>query len=193
MSDKPLIAVFGSGTLQQSTPAFELAVRLGAALARAGATVVTGGYRGAMEAVSKGAVEAGGAAIGVTVELYEQRGPANPYLTRRVHMPDLHERLRWLVSHCQGFVVLPGSIGTLTELFLTWTLISAGGRPPAPIVLLGDSWREVLGTLARPDYIPEELVRWLTIARDEEEAARVVVGAGAGRTVRHGLGVRREG
>jgi uncharacterized protein (TIGR00730 family) len=175
MSAKPRVAVFGSGTLAPGTPGFDFGVRLGAALARAGATVVTGGYRGAMEAVSRGATEAGGAAIGVTVDLYERRGPANPFLTERVHMRDLHERLRWLITNCDAFVVLPGSIGTLTELFLTWTLVSAGARPPAPIVLLGDGWRDVMARLRQPGWIPEEIARDLAFASDPEQAARLAL------------------
>jgi uncharacterized protein (TIGR00730 family) len=173
MKDTPLVAVFGSSTLAPQEPGYELAARLGAALARAGAVAVTGGYSGAMEAVSKGAVEAGGEAVGVTVELFEKRGPANRYLTKRIHTSDLHERLRWLVSHCRGFIVLPGSIGTLTELFLTWNLISAGGRPHAPIVLLGGEWPAVLAPLHHPDYVAEPLFRYVTLARGPEEAARL--------------------
>ena len=179
MREKPKVAVFGSSTLREGDPGFALGVALGAALARAGATVVTGGYMGAMEAVSKGAVEAGGEAIGVTVELFESRSPANRYLTKRIHTSDLHERLRWLVGHCHGFVVLPGSIGTLTELYLTWTLISVGGRPHAPIVLLGDHWPAALAPLKHQDYIPDPLFRHVTFAADAEEAARMAVGEAA--------------
>ncbi len=174
-TEKNLVAVFGSSTLREGDPGYAMAVRLGAALARAGATVVTGGYRGAMEAISRGAVEAGGQAIGVTVELYEKRGPANAYLTERIYTSDLYERLRWLVEHCQGFVVLPGSVGTFTELFLTWTLISAGGRSEAPIVLLGDAWPRLLAVLRSDRLIPEELFRYVTIAGDIQEAARIAV------------------
>ena len=179
------VAVFGSSTLRSGDAGFELGVRLGAALARVGATVVTGGYMGAMEAVSKGANEAGGEAIGVTVELFESRGSANRYLTKRIHTSDIYERLRWLVGHCHGFVALPGSIGTLTELYLTWTLISVGGRPHAPIVLLGEHWPAILAPLRHADYIPGRLFDHVAFAGDAEEAARLAVGtaspAGAGK------------
>jgi uncharacterized protein (TIGR00730 family) len=176
MRERPKVAVFGSSTLREGDPGFALGLALGAALARAGATVVTGGYMGAMEAVSKGAVEAGGEAIGVTVELFESRSPANRYLTKRIHTTDLHERLRWLAGHCHGFIVLPGSIGTLTELYLTWTLISVGGRPHAPIVLLGEHWPAVLAPLRRQDYVPDDLFRHIAFAAGVEEAARMAVG-----------------
>src|SRR5947208_12982648 len=126
-SGSPLIAVFGSSTVKPSDPAWALAVDLGRELARAGATVMTGGYSGAMEACSQGAREAGGHVIGVTVELFEKRGPANRWVIERVHTPNLYDRLQYLVTNASGFVVLPGSIGTLTELFLAWTLLSVEG------------------------------------------------------------------
>jgi uncharacterized protein (TIGR00730 family) len=175
MDPKLKVAVFGSSTLGSADPGYAMGEKLGAALARAGAIVVTGGYLGAMEAVSKGAVEAGGRAIGVTVELFERRGPANRYITQRIHTQDLHERLRWLVGHCHGFVVLPGSVGTLTELFLTWTLLATGGRPHAPLVLLGDHWPALLEALRHPDYIPEPLYHHVTVTQDVQEAARIAV------------------
>ena len=67
---------------------------LGAELARRGVATMTGGYGGAMAAASRGAHEAGGHVIGVTVDLFERRGPVNPWVRERVHTPDLFERLR---------------------------------------------------------------------------------------------------
>ena len=75
--DRPLIAVFGSSTVQESDRAYRLAYELGRELALVGADVMTGGYSGTMEACSKGAHEAGGHVVGVTVELFEKRGPVN--------------------------------------------------------------------------------------------------------------------
>jgi kynureninase len=123
----PRIAVFGSSTAREGQVAWTLGYQLGRELALAGATVMTGGYGGTMEACSRGAHEAGGHVVGVTVELFEARGPANPFVRERVHTPDLFERLRYLVHHADGFVTLPGSIGTLTELYLTWTLPQRAG------------------------------------------------------------------
>src|SRR5947208_6069956 len=127
-----MIAVFGSSTVQPDEPAWRLAYDLGRALAEAGADIMTGGYSGVMEACSRGAHEAGGHVIGVTVELFEKRGPANRWVKERVHTADLFDRLRQIVERADGFVALPGSLGTLTEVFLTWTLLAVSGRPPAP-------------------------------------------------------------
>src|SRR5512147_1308874 len=120
----PRIAVYGSSTAREGDAAWRIAHALGGELARAGAAVMTGGYGGIMEACSQGAHDAGGHVVGVTVDLFEQRGPVNRFVRERVHTPDLYERLRYLVHHADGFVTVPGSIGTLTELFLTWTMLS---------------------------------------------------------------------
>src|SRR5205809_3553912 len=134
----PLIAVYGSSTKRESDAAWQQAYALGAELARHGAAVMTGGYGGIMEACSRGAHEAGGHVVGVTVELFERRGPVNRWVKERIHTPDLHERLRVIVDRADGFIATPGSIGTLTEVFLTWTLLSVQGRPSAPPGLMGE-------------------------------------------------------
>jgi uncharacterized protein (TIGR00730 family) len=169
---QPQIAVFGSSTVRPSDAAWDLAVGLGRELALAGADVMTGGYGGAMEACSQGAHEAGGHVVGVTVELFEARGPVNRWVHERVHTPRLYTRLEHLIERADGFVVLPGSIGTLTELFLAWTLVAVGGRANAPIVLLGDMWPGVLESLKHPDAIPERLFPLVSVATDPADAAR---------------------
>jgi uncharacterized protein (TIGR00730 family) len=169
---RPLIAVFGSSTVKPQDPGWTLASDLGRELALAGADVMTGGYNGAMEACSQGAHEAGGHVIGVTVELFERRGPANRWVRERVHTRNLYERLEYLVERAAGFVVLPGSIGTLTELFLSWTLVSVEGRAHAPIVLLGDHWAEFLEALHDPDMVLPALFQFVELAESPADAAR---------------------
>jgi uncharacterized protein (TIGR00730 family) len=178
--DPPLIAVFGSSTVRPGEPAYDLALRLGREIARAGAGVMTGGYSGAMEACSRGAAEEGGHVIGVTVELFEKRGPANAWVKERVHTPDLYERLRHLLDRATGFIVLPGSIGTLTELFLTWTLVSVGGRRREPIVLLGDHWQGFVDSLRHPDMVLTSLFEFVEVTNDPADAVRRVLAAPVG-------------
>jgi hypothetical protein len=174
---RPLIAVFGSSTITPADAPWPLALELGRELALAGADVMTGGYGGAMEACSRGAHEAGGHVIGVTVELFEKRGPANRWVKERVHTPRLYDRFQFLMDNATGFVVLPGSIGTLTELFLAWTLVSVRGRDPAPIVLLGAHWPELLSALRRPEGIPSELFQHVQVASDPRDAAQRAIAA----------------
>ncbi len=170
---RPLIAVYGSSTVREADPVYRLSFDLGRELAGAGADVMTGGYSGAMEACSRGCHEAGGHVVGVTVELFESRGPANRWVKGGVHNPYLFERLRHIVNRADGFVAVPGSVGTLTELFLTWTLLSVAGRAAAPLVLLGDTWERYLEAHRHPDIVRADLFRYVQLARTPAEAARL--------------------
>ena len=173
-SRRPIVAVYGSSTLQEHDPAFADVRRLGAELAGRGFAVMTGGYDGAMGAASRGAHEAGGHVIGVTVDTFEARGPVNPWVLERWHTPDMHERMRRLVLEADAFVAVTGSIGTLTELFLTWTLVSVSARPPAPIVLMGAHWRGWLEAHRTPGFVPQHLFRWIQVADTPKATAGAV-------------------
>ncbi|TMQ71145.1 MAG: LOG family protein [Candidatus Eisenbacteria bacterium] len=179
MEKSPRITVYGSSRLSEDEPAYRLAHDLGAALARGGATVITGGYGGAMEAVSRGAAEAGGHVVGVTVDLFEARGPLNRWVKERVHAPDLFDRLRHLVATTDAHVVLEGSLGTLTELFLTWTLASVGALAAESLVLLGERWPLYLE--AHGELVPRELFRHVRVARTPSEAATWAIAAARSR------------
>jgi len=172
---QPIVAVFGSSTVREHDAAWREARDLGEALARRGVATMSGGYGGAMAAVSRGAHEAGGHVIGVTVELFERRSPVNPWVRERVHTPDLFERLRHLVHTADGFVAVAGSIGTLTELFLVWTLVSVEAREAAPIVLMGPQWRPWLDLHRGPAFVPARLHDLVEIADTPEGAAEAVV------------------
>jgi uncharacterized protein (TIGR00730 family) len=174
---QPIVAVYGSSTLREQDPAYGEIRRLGAELAARGMAVMTGGYDGAMAAASRGANEAGGHVIGVTVDLFESRGGANAWVRERVHTPDLYERLRHLVRVADAFVAVTGSIGTLTEVFLTWTLLSVSARGPAPLVLMGAHWRPWLDAHAAPGFVPPHLFRWIEIADTPEDTAARVAAA----------------
>jgi len=174
-SEHPLIAVYGSSTRVESDAGWKQAYELGRELALAGAAVMTGGYGGIMAACSRGAHEAGGHVVGVTVDLFEARGPVNPWVRERIHTPDLHERLRVLLDRADGFIAVPGSIGTLTEVFLTWTLLSVNGRRAAPLVLLGEPWREYLDAHRHPELVPHRLFDHVRIATTPAEAVRMVL------------------
>ncbi len=189
----PIVAVFGSSTAREPEAGWHEAHRLGAALARLGAATMTGGYDGAMAAASRGAHEAGGHVIGVTVDLFDSRGPVNPWVRERVHTPDLFERLRHLVHAADGYVAVAGSIGTLTEVFLVWTMVSVDGRAPAPIVLMGPQWHGWLDAHRGPQFIPPRLLRLIEVADTPERAAEAVLsGIARARATRAADDVRAE-
>lgn len=171
---RPTVAVFGSSTVREQDAHWRHAHELGAALARRGLATMTGGYGGAMAAASRGAHEAGGHVIGVTVELFERRGPVNPWVHERVHTPDLFERLRHLVRSADGYVAVAGSVGTLTELFLVWTMVSVEAREAAPIVLMGPQWHDWLAKHRAPEFVPPHLHDLVEVADTPELAAELV-------------------
>ena len=141
----PCVTVFGSARIKIDNPYYELARKMGGAIARLGFTVMTGGGPGIMEAANRGAKEAGGRSIGCNIELpFEQR--PNAYLDRCVTMHYFFVRKTLLVKYSYAFVFLPGGAGTLDELFEALTLIQTGKIRNFPMVVMGtDYWRELLG------------------------------------------------
>ncbi len=172
---RPVVAVFGSSTIREPGAAWSEAEELGRRLAEAGADVVTGGYGGAMEACSRGAHRAGGHVIGVTVEIFEKRGPVNRWVLERVHTPDLFERLRHILGRADAFIAVSGSVGTIAEVLLTWNLLAAAARPRAPLVLLGGGWRAWLEAHRAPDLVLPELFEFVRLASSPAEAVRLAL------------------
>ncbi len=144
-----IVSVFGGAAPKPGTSAYEEAVAMGRLLAQAGYTVATGGYGGVMEGASKGAVEAGGHAIGVTCTLIEDWREglvANAWVREEIRFASLRERLFHLVSFCDAAVALGGGIGTLSEISFLWSLAQTGEVPRKPIVLVGPVWQSTLQT-----------------------------------------------
>src|SRR5438132_1983492 len=141
----PCVTVFGSARIQRDDPHYELARKIGAAIAHLGFTVMTGGGPGIMEAANRGAKEAGGRSIGCTIELPSEQ-PANAYLDRCVRLHYFFVRKTLLVKYSYAFVVMPGGAGTLDELFEALTLIQTAKIKNFPIVIMGtDYWKELIG------------------------------------------------
>ena len=144
----PCVTVFGSARIGPGDPHYELARKIGAAIARLGFTVITGGGPGIMEAANRGAKEAGGRSVGCTIELPSEQ-PTNAYLDRCVRMHYFFARKTLLVKYSYAFVVMPGGAGTLDELFEALTLIQTGKIKNFPIVIMGtDYWKELLDFIA---------------------------------------------
>src|SRR6058998_2597382 len=141
----PCVTVFGSARIQRDDPHYELARKMGAAIAQLGFTVMTGGGPGIMEAANRGAKEVGGRSVGCNIELASEQA-ANPYLDRCVRMHYFFVRKALLVKYSYAFVVMPGGAGTLDELFEAVTLIQTGKIKNFPIVIMGtDYWKELIG------------------------------------------------
>lgn len=172
------ITVFGSSKPKPGDSDYDQAVRLGALIAKSSHAVLTGGYIGTMEAVSRGAAEAGGHVIGVTcaqIERWRNTG-ANPWVKEERRFETLNERLNELITACDAAIALPGGPGTLTEITLFWNLLVIEALPPRPLVLVGEGWRKVFQTYldSMRDYLMPGDSRWLVFTDTVEEALNLV-------------------
>ena len=145
----PCVTIFGSARTKPGSHYYVMARQMGAACARLGFTVITGGGPGIMQAGNQGAFEAGGRSLGVNIELpFEQM--LNPYVQRSVTMRYFFTRKVVLVKYSYAFIVMPGGAGTLDEMFETMTLIQTGKLKIFPIVLMGrDYWQPLMDFVYR--------------------------------------------
>jgi uncharacterized protein (TIGR00730 family) len=132
----PAVTVFGSARFEEGHRYYELARAVGCELARAGFATITGGGPGVMEAANRGAKEAGGASYGLNILLPHEQG-ANPYVDASVEFRYFFVRKVMLVKYSCAYIVLPGGLGTLDEMFEAATLIQCGKVGPFPLVLVG--------------------------------------------------------
>ncbi|MCL4529889.1 MAG: LOG family protein [Chloroflexi bacterium] len=139
------VSVFGGSQPNAGSTAYAEAQELGRLLAERGHIVLTGGYIGTMEAVSRGAAEAGGHVIGVTcedIERWRAIGP-NAWVKEEWRKKTLMDRLQGLIEGCDAALALPGGPGTLTEISLTWNLMIIGSLHRRPLILIGNEWQNV--------------------------------------------------
>ena len=135
----PAVTVFGSARLGPDEPAYELARTIGRLLAEAGYAVITGGGPGAMEAANRGCQEAGGLSIGCNIELPHEQY-INRYVDLGIEFRYFFARKTMFVKYADAFVILPGGLGTLDELFEALTLIQVGKIRHFPVVLVGTAY-----------------------------------------------------
>ena len=174
----PAVTVFGSARTPPGSEGYELARRIGGAVARAGFAVITGGGPGAMEAANRGAHEAGGLSIGCNIELpHEQH--LNPYVDLSVEFHYFFARKTMFVKYSDAFIIMPGGFGTLDELFEALTLIQTGKIRDFPVVLVGHAYWDGLLAWMREVQLPagaiaREDIDLLQVTDDVDEAVRMI-------------------
>jgi uncharacterized protein (TIGR00730 family) len=144
----PCVTVFGSARFTEDHPYYAVARQIGGELARLGFTVLTGGGPGIMEAANRGAREAGGPSVGCNIELPKEQEP-NRYLDRWVTFRHFYVRKVMMMKYSYAFVVMPGGIGTLDELFEALTLIQTKKILSFPIVVMEKTYWEPLVEMMR--------------------------------------------
>ncbi len=177
----PAVSVFGSARTPREDPMYAAGETLGAALARAGFTVITGGGPGLMEAVNKGACDAGGTSVGLGIELpFEQR--INDWVDIGIQFRYFFARKTMFVKYAQAFVIMPGGFGTLDELFEALTLVQTRKVTRFPVVLFGTSYWQGLhdwirDSLLETGKIDADDLGLLTLTDDVDEVVDVIVRA----------------
>ncbi|MDR6864018.1 uncharacterized protein (TIGR00730 family) [Phycicoccus sp. 3266] len=177
----PAVSVFGSARTKPGTEFYELGAEVGRRLAEAGYAVITGGGPGAMEAANKGAHEAGGASVGLGIELPFEQG-LNEHVNLGVNFRYFFARKTMFVKYARGFIVLPGGFGTLDELFEAVTLVQTQKVTSFPIVLMGTAYWGGLfdwlrGTVLDAGTVSPKDVDLLHLTDDVDEAVRIILEA----------------
>jgi uncharacterized protein (TIGR00730 family) len=179
------VSVFGSARTSREHPYYQAGVDLGAALARAGYAVITGGGPGAMEAANRGAHEAGGLSVGLGIELpFEQE--LNEWVDVGISFRYFFVRKTMFVKYAQAFVILPGGFGTLDELFEALTLVQTRKVTRFPVLLYGtEYWSGLVdwirSTMVDGGTISPADLDLFTVTDDVEEVVAVIKAAEAAR------------
>ncbi len=172
------VTVFGGSSPRPGEQAYSDAQRLGALLGAAGHTVLTGGYIGTMEAVSRGVAEQGGHVIGVTCDQIEAWRPVRPnqWVQEEMRFATLRQRLFALIDNCDAAIALPGGIGTIAEIAQMWSNLQIGAIARCPLILIGPGWKALIEQfyLDFNRYVPELYRQLLLFAESCDEAIKIL-------------------
>jgi uncharacterized protein (TIGR00730 family) len=172
------ISVFGGAQPKEGEAAYTEALELGRLLAERGHTVLTGGYIGTMEAVSRGAKEAGGHVIGVTCEDIEEwrKVKANPWVMEEIRKKTLVERLHTLIHESDAAFALPGGAGTLAEISVMWNLMIVESLHRRPLILIGRGWQSTFDQFFKEfnSYMTAPQRQILQFADDVQTAVEIL-------------------
>jgi len=175
----PAVSVFGSARTKPGSSFYEMGVQVGRHLAEAGVAVITGGGPGSMEAANKGAVEGNGVSVGLGIELPFEQG-LNRWVDLGINFRYFFARKTMFVKYAQGFIVLPGGLGTLDELFEAMVLVQTRKVTSFPIVLLGvDFWSPMIEwireTLVKEGMVSEKDLDLIQLVDDPADAVHRVL------------------
>lgn len=182
------VSVFGSSRTAVGDPAYDRARIVARGLAAEGFAVITGGGHGVMEAANRGAQEGGGRSIGLNIELPREQ-PLNSYVDLGLQFHYFFVRKLMFVRYACAFVVLPGGLGTLDELFEALTLIQTRKIRHFPVILYGRQYWQGLvewvreSVLARTNISAADLAL-LTLVDEPDEVCEIA-GAAAAAQGRH--------
>ena len=166
----PCISIFGSARTKSNHPTYILTTEIAKAVSKLGYGVITGGGPGIMEAANKGANEVGGVSVGLNINLPMEQ-ESNKYIDKDklIDFQYFFVRKVMFVKYAQGFIVMPGGVGTLDELFESFTLLQTSKINKFPIILVGrDYWKGLI------DWIKEKLLGQNNISSEDLKLFEVV-------------------
>lgn len=171
------VSFFGSHILGPETKTYQQAERLAARIVKElGYAVVTGGGPGIMEAANKGAFEAGGKSLGLTIQI-DGEAPSQ-YLTDQIDFNFFFNRKTILAYGAEAYLFFPGSFGTMDEMFTILILIATHKIPYAPVVMVGtEYWKDMEKFLQdgiAAGVTPKEYVQLYTMTDDEDEIMKIL-------------------
>jgi uncharacterized protein (TIGR00730 family) len=171
----PSVAIFGSSQMGSDHPYYKIASQLALKIVAKGLGVITGGGPGIMQAANEGAHLGGGRSCGLCIDLPTEE-PPNPFIDRKYLLRFRYFFVRkvMFVRYAQAFVILPGGLGTMDELFESLTLIQTHKIQPFPVYLIGTSyWSGLIQwlkeTVAAHGCIPSNQVDFLTLTDDLDQ------------------------
>jgi uncharacterized protein (TIGR00730 family) len=173
------VTFFGSARVSESDPNYQKAERLGARIAKElKYSVITGGGPGIMAAANRGAFEAKGDSVGITIRLPNEQ-VTNPYITNKVDMTYFFDRKVCLSFSAEAYIFFPGGFGTLDELFEILTLVQTGKITALPIILVDSKfWIPIFETIKKEilerKMISEEDLNIFTIEDDEDKIIDII-------------------
>lgn len=166
----PCISIFGSARTPSNHPNYKLTVEIAKSVSESGYGIISGGGPGIMEAANKGAQEANGVSVGLNIVLpFEQQ--SNPYIDKDklIDFQYFFVRKVMFVKYAQGFIVMPGGVGTLDELFEAFTLLQTSKVNKYPIILVGvEYWNGLI------EWIKNRLLKEHNISPEDLDLIEVV-------------------
>ena len=175
----PAVSIFGSSRTEPEHKYYKLAQETASEVAKAGFAVITGGGGGIMEAANKGAIEAGGKSIGLNIELPIEQRP-NDFQNLSLHFKYFFCRKVMFLKYANGFVAMPGGLGTMDELLESMVLIQTLKQATFPVILMGsDFWKGFLDwirftMLEKYEYISPEDLDVYSVVDDPAAAAKII-------------------
>lgn len=151
------VAIFGSARATPGAFAYEEVKRASAAFAAMGCDIVTGGGPGLMQAANEGAAVAGAPkhSLGIRIDLpFEQ--DVNPFVEQAFEHKAFFSRLQHFVIASDAFVVVPGGIGTVLEMFMVWQLLQVKHLEHVPLILVGKMWKGLVDWTASSMLDPNQ-------------------------------------